>query len=58
MGATDATDKAGSDAWQLKLGIIVPSWNTVMEYEWQRLAGAAMSVHSQRIRHQAYPAAA
>ena len=53
MGATDATDEALNDAWQLKLGVIVPSWNTVMEYEWQRLAGAAMSVHSQRIRHQA-----
>jgi maleate isomerase len=38
-------------AWELKLGIIVPSWNTVMEYEWQRLAGDAISVHSQRIRH-------
>jgi maleate cis-trans isomerase len=37
--------------WELKLGIIVPSWNTVMEYEWQRLAGDAVSVHSQRIRH-------
>jgi len=37
--------------WQRKLGIIVPSWNTVMEYEWQRLAGEAISVHSQRIRH-------
>jgi maleate isomerase len=37
--------------WELKLGIIVPSWNTVMEYEWQRLAGEAISVHSQRIRH-------
>lgn len=39
--------------WELKLGIIVPSWNTVMEYEWQRLAGHAISVHAQRIRHQA-----
>lgn len=26
-------------SWQRKLGVIVPSWNTVMEYEWQRLAG-------------------
>lgn len=39
--------------WNLKLGIIVPSWNTVMEHEWQRLAGAAISIHSQRIRHTA-----
>jgi maleate cis-trans isomerase len=39
--------------WDLKLGIIVPSWNTVMEYEWQRMAGESISVHSQRIRHTA-----
>jgi maleate cis-trans isomerase len=38
--------------WSAKLGVIVPSWNTVMEYEWQRMAGSA-SVHSQRIRHTA-----
>ncbi|MCE2950420.1 MAG: maleate cis-trans isomerase [bacterium] len=37
--------------WEVKLGIIVPSWNTVMEYEWQRLGGEEISVHSQRIRH-------
>ena len=37
--------------WQTKLGIIVPSWNTVMEYEFQRMAGASTSVHSQRIKH-------
>jgi maleate cis-trans isomerase len=39
--------------WNLKLGIIVPSWNTVMEYEWQRMAGEGVSIHSQRIRHMA-----
>jgi arylmalonate decarboxylase len=39
------------DAWELKLGLIVPSWNTVMEYEVQRLAGTGMSVHAQRIEH-------
>lgn len=39
--------------WSVKLGIIVPSWNTVMEYEFQRMAGEAISVHSQRIRHTA-----
>jgi len=39
--------------WNLKLGIIVPSWNTVIEYEWQRMAGPAISVHAQRIRHTA-----
>jgi maleate isomerase len=39
--------------WAHKLGLIVPSWNTVMEYEVQRMAGAAMSVHSMRIPHTA-----
>lgn len=39
--------------WALKLGIIVPSWNTVMEYEFQRMGGEGTSIHSQRIRHQA-----
>jgi maleate isomerase len=41
------------DTWQQKIGIIVPSWNTVMEYEMQRLAGAGASVHSMRIPHTA-----
>lgn len=41
------------DIWQHRLGIIVPSWNTVMEYEIQQLAGATMSVHSARLRHTA-----
>ncbi|MCL6646134.1 MAG: DUF3500 domain-containing protein [Dehalococcoidia bacterium] len=39
--------------WEHKLGLIVPSWNTVMEYEVQRMAGGAMSVHSMRIPHTA-----
>lgn len=39
--------------WNLKLGIIVPSWNTVMEYELQRMGGEGASIHSQRIRHNA-----
>jgi maleate isomerase len=38
-------------SWERKLGLIVPSWNTVMEYEVQRMAGATMSVHSMRIAH-------
>jgi maleate cis-trans isomerase len=38
---------------QPKLGLIVPSWNTVMEYEVQRMAGGGMSVHSMRIPHTA-----
>jgi len=41
------------DAWEKKLGIIVPSWNTVMEREVQRMAGDTMSVHSMRIPHNA-----
>ena len=41
--------------WEHKLGIIVPSWNTVMEYEMQRMAGGTMSVHTERIRHTADP---
>jgi maleate cis-trans isomerase len=39
--------------WEHKLGLIVPSWNTVMEGEIQRMAGPAMSVHSMRIAHTA-----
>lgn len=42
-----------SDTWQQKIGVIVPSWNTVMEYETQRLAGAGASVHAMRIPHTA-----
>jgi maleate isomerase len=38
------------ETWEGKLGLIVPSWNTVMEYEVQRMAGAT-SVHSMRISH-------
>jgi len=41
------------DTWQKKIGIIVPSWNTVMEYETQRMAGPSASVHSMRIPHTA-----
>ncbi len=36
-----------------KLGIIVPSWNTMMEYETQRMAQAGTSIHSMRISHTA-----
>ncbi|MEO7403547.1 MAG: hypothetical protein ABIU95_07745, partial [Burkholderiales bacterium] len=39
--------------WNLKLGVIVPSWNTVLEREFQQMADATTSVHSQRIRHTA-----
>ena len=37
--------------WKKKLGFIVPSWNTVMEYECQRLAPEGVSVHFTRISH-------
>ena len=37
--------------WKKKLGFIVPSWNTVMEYECQRMAPAGVSVHFTRIAH-------
>jgi maleate cis-trans isomerase len=40
-------------SWERKLGLIVPSWNTVMEYEVQRMTGGAMSVHTARIPHTA-----
>lgn len=38
-----------------KLGIIIPSWNTMMEYETQRMASACegTSIHSMRISHTA-----
>jgi maleate isomerase len=39
--------------WERKLGLIVPSWNTVMEFEFQRMAIPAMSVHTMRISHTA-----
>ena len=45
-----------ADTWQQRIGIIVPSWNTVMEFETQRLCtigGSGASVHSMRIPHTA-----
>jgi maleate isomerase len=39
--------------WGPKLGVIVPSWNLVMEYELQRMAGNDVSIHSMRIPHTA-----
>jgi maleate isomerase len=38
------------DKWEKKLGLIVPSWNTVNEYEIQQVVHPAMSVHSMRIK--------
>ncbi|MBT3351369.1 MAG: maleate cis-trans isomerase [Nitrospinaceae bacterium] len=37
--------------WKKKLGFIVPSWNTVMEYECQRMAPEGVSVHFTRVDH-------
>jgi len=36
--------------WERKLGLIVPSWNTVNEYEFQCVLAPAISVHSARIK--------
>jgi maleate isomerase len=38
------------DSWETKLGLIVPSWNTVNEYEFQQIVYPTMSVHSMRIK--------
>lgn len=38
------------ETWERKLGLIVPSWNTVNEYEFQQVIHPAMSVHAMRIK--------
>src|ERR1700688_1923342 len=38
------------NGWERKLGLIVPSWNTVNEYEFQQVIYPGMSVHSMRIK--------
>jgi len=38
------------NTWERKLGLIVPSWNTVNEYEFQQVLVPAISVHSMRIK--------
>jgi maleate cis-trans isomerase len=38
---------------QYNLGISVPSWNTMMEYEAQRMATDGTSIHTMRIPHTA-----
>jgi maleate isomerase len=48
-----AIPEAAADRWERRLGIIVPSWNTVMELECQRMAAGILSVHAARIRHTA-----
>jgi len=37
--------------WKYQLGLIVPSWNTVMEYECWRMASQGISIHTSRIPH-------
>jgi maleate isomerase len=37
--------------WRHQLGIIVPSWNTTMEYECWRMAPSGVSIHISRIPH-------
>jgi maleate isomerase len=39
--------------WERKLGLIVPSWNTVMEFECARIAPDGVSLHVARIAHTA-----
>jgi maleate isomerase len=39
------------DEWKYQLGIIVPSWNTAMEYECWRMAPEGISLHASRIPH-------
>jgi maleate isomerase len=39
--------------WQRKLGLIVPSWNTVNEYEFQQTLVPTISLHTMRIQHTA-----
>jgi maleate isomerase len=37
--------------WKCQLGLIVPSWNTTMEWECSRMAPAGVSIHTARIAH-------
>ena len=37
--------------WTQRLGYVVPSWNTVIEYETMRMAPPGVSVHFSRIAH-------
>jgi len=46
-------ESVASAEWHTRLGLVVPSWNTVMEYEFQRLLPQATSLHVSRIAHTA-----
>ena len=37
--------------WKHQLGLIVPSWNTTMEYECCRMVPPGVSIHTSRIAH-------
>ena len=39
------------ESWNRKLGYVIPSWNTVIEYETARMAPPDVSVHFSRIAH-------
>lgn len=39
--------------WLAKLGLILPSWNTAMEFDSQRMAPLEVAIHSPRIPHTA-----
>jgi maleate isomerase len=43
-------DGSEMENWERKLGLIVPSWNTVNEYEFQQVIHPSISVHSMRIK--------
>lgn len=45
------TTRADSHGWNRRVGWIVPSWNTVTEYEVARLAPSHVSNHFTRIAH-------
>lgn len=46
------------DSWRFRFGWIIPSWNTVNEYEVERLTPADVSQHFMRIAHTEDTAAA
>ncbi|UCH19401.1 MAG: hypothetical protein JSU83_12450 [Deltaproteobacteria bacterium] len=37
--------------WKYKLGLIIPSWNTTLEYETWRMASFGVSIHTARVAH-------
>lgn len=45
------SDHVAASAWTRRFGWVVPSWNTVTEYEVQRLSPVGISNHFARIAH-------